>query len=175
MRSILACAFAVALLAGSAPSLAQTNSQTFVTVQPVGQWLASQFNGQPVTNDTGESIGNISDLLFDKSGRIANVVIGVGGFLGIGEKNVAMPFTALSVTADANGKRVVKVALSKDQLKAAPDFKATEKTVYMRAREQASEWGEKAVEKAGELKDKAGKKMDQMRSSEPRSEAPKNN
>jgi sporulation protein YlmC with PRC-barrel domain len=51
----------------------------FVTVQPTGQWLASQFMGQPVTNDAGENIGNISDLLFDKSGRIANVVIGVGG------------------------------------------------------------------------------------------------
>ena len=135
----LAAVFAVALLAGQSPGLAQTNAQAFVTVQPVGQSLTSQFIGQPITNATGETIGNVSDLLFDKSGRIVNVVIGVGGLLGIGEKNVAVPFTALSVTADANGKRVVKVALSKDQLKAAPDFKATEKTVYMRAREKGGE------------------------------------
>jgi sporulation protein YlmC with PRC-barrel domain len=139
MMARLAAALAMALLAGQASGLAQTNAQTFVTVQPIGQSLTSQFIGQPITNATGETIGNVSDLLFDKSGRIVNVVIGVGGLLGIGEKNVAVPFTALSVTADANGKRVIKVALSKDQLKAAPDFKATEKTVFMRAREKAGE------------------------------------
>jgi len=135
----LAAALAFAALAGPASSLAQTNAQTFVTVQPVGQSLTSQFIGQPISNNAGESIGNVSDLLFDKSGRIVNVVIGVGGILGIGEKSVAVPFTALSVTADADGKRVVKIPLSKDQLKAAPDFKATEKTVYMRAREKGGE------------------------------------
>ena len=136
MRWRLAAALVFAALAGPVSSLAQTNAQTFVTVQPVGQSLTSQFIGQPITNNAGESIGNVSDLLFDKSGRIVNVVIGVGGILGIGEKSVAVPFTALSVTADADGKRVVKIPLSKDQLKAAPDFKATEKTVYMRAREK---------------------------------------
>ena len=82
-------------------------------------------------------------------------MIGVGGFLGIGEKNVAMPYTALSITADANGKRVVKLAVSKEQLKAAPQFKATEKTVYMRAKEKAGEMGEKALERARELRDRA--------------------
>ena len=55
-----------------------------------------------VTNEAGESIGNVSDLLFDKSGRIVTVVIGVGGFLGIGEKSVAVPFASLTVAADAN-------------------------------------------------------------------------
>ena len=51
----------------------------FVTVQPPGQWLASQFLGKPVTNQAGETIGNINGLLSDKSGRIATAVIGVGG------------------------------------------------------------------------------------------------
>jgi len=125
--------------------------------------------GQLVTNDAGENIGSISDLLLDKSGGIANVVIGVGGFLGIGEKDVALPYTALSITADPDGKRVVKVAASKEQLKAAPDFKATEKTRYMRAKEQASEMGQKAVDTAKELKDKAARKIEDMKA------APKGN
>ena len=154
MRASVAVPFALALLAGSASGFAQSPKQ-FVTLQPAGQWLSSQFIGQPVSNDAGETVGNINDLLFDKGGRIVNVVIGVGGFLGIGEKNVAMPFTALSITADANGKRIVKLAVSKEQLKTAPDFKATEKTVYMRAKEKAGEMGEKALEKARELRDKA--------------------
>ena len=145
------------------PGFAQTGKDNFVTVQPAGKWLTSQFMGQLVTNDAGENIGSISDLLLDKSGRIANVVIGVGGFLGIGEKVVALPYTALSITADPDGKRVVKVAASKEQLKAAPDFKATEKTGYMRAKEQATEMGQKAVDKAKELKDKAARKIEDMR------------
>jgi hypothetical protein len=66
-----------------------------------------------------------------------------------------MAYTELSITADANGKRVVKLAVSKEQLKAAPDFKPTEKTVYMRAKEKAGEMGEQALERARELRDKA--------------------
>jgi len=155
MRASIAVPFALALLAGSASGFAQSTKDQFVTLQPAEQWLASQFIGHPISNDAGETVGNINDLLFDKGGRIVNVVIGVGGFLGIGEKNVAMPYTALSITADANGKRVLKLAVSKEQLMAAPDFKATEKTVYMRAKEKAGEMGEHALEKARELRDKA--------------------
>jgi hypothetical protein len=105
--------------------------------------------------------------LFDKSGRIANVVIGVGGFLGIGEKDVAIPYSALAITADGNGRRVIKVGLSRERLPTAPDFRATEKTTYMRAKEQAGDLGQKALDKATELKDKAGRKIEEMRGTEP--------
>jgi sporulation protein YlmC with PRC-barrel domain len=167
MKATLAAAFAGALLLGPASAYAQGTPPAFVTVQPSGQWLASQFIGQPVTNQAGERIGDINDLLFDKSGRIANVVIGVGGFLGMGEKNVALPYGDLAITADASGKRVVQIAASKDLLQSAPDFKATEKTVYMRAKERAGEFGQQAAEKAGELKYSAAKKIEDMRSSTP--------
>src|SRR5437899_9503399 len=110
MKAALTSVFVAALLLVPATGWAQTGkSETFVTVQPAGQWLVSQFIGQPVTNNAGEHVGDINDLLFDKSGQISTVVIGVGGFLGIGEKNVAIAFGSLSITADANGKRVVGV------------------------------------------------------------------
>jgi sporulation protein YlmC with PRC-barrel domain len=165
MKRTHAAIFATALLLAPASAVAQTAkpSGNFVTVQPADQWLATQFLGQAVTNAAGESIGDINDLLFDKTGRIANVVIGVGGFLGIGEKNVAIPYNTLQITADANGKRVVKVELSRERLNSAPDFKATEKTVYMRAKEQAGDIGQRAMDKAGELKDRAAKKIEEMR------------
>jgi sporulation protein YlmC with PRC-barrel domain len=157
-------ALAAALLLAPAAGLAQSGKgDSFLTVQPAGQWLASLFIGQPVTNSAGETIGNVNDILFDKGGRVANVVIGVGGFLGIGEKNVAVPYSTLAITADANGKRVIKAPLSKERLQAAPEFKPTEKTVFMRAREQASEIGQKAVDKASELKEKADRKIQDMR------------
>ena len=57
-----------------------------------GEWRASKVVGLSVYNNNNESIGSINDLLTDKSGSIKAVVIGVGGFLGVGEHLVAIPF-----------------------------------------------------------------------------------
>ena len=57
-----------------------------------GTWRASKLVGLNVYNDKNESLGSINDLLTDKSGNIKAVVIGVGGFLGVGEHLVAIPF-----------------------------------------------------------------------------------
>jgi sporulation protein YlmC with PRC-barrel domain len=54
-------------------------------------WRASKIAGLNVYNDSNESLGSINDLLMDKSGDIKAVVIGVGGFLGVGEHLVAVP------------------------------------------------------------------------------------
>src|SRR6201990_2717357 len=56
-----------------------------------GTWRASKLVGLNVYNDKNESVGSINDLLTDKSGNIKAVVIGVGGFLGVGEHLVAAP------------------------------------------------------------------------------------
>ena len=57
-----------------------------------GNWRGSKLVGLSVYNDANESLGSINDLLMDKSGNIKGVVIGVGGFLGVGEHLVALPF-----------------------------------------------------------------------------------
>ena len=57
-----------------------------------GNWRASKVVGLSVYNDKNESVGSINDLSTDKSGNIKAVVIGVGGFLGVGEHLVAVPF-----------------------------------------------------------------------------------
>jgi len=56
-----------------------------------GTWRASKMVGLNVYNDSNESLGSINDMLTDKSGNIKAVVIGVGGFLGVGEHLVAVP------------------------------------------------------------------------------------
>jgi sporulation protein YlmC with PRC-barrel domain len=56
-----------------------------------GTWRASKMVGLSVYNDNNESVGSINDLLTDKNGSIKAVVIGVGGFLGVGEHLVAIP------------------------------------------------------------------------------------
>jgi sporulation protein YlmC with PRC-barrel domain len=63
-----------------------------------GNWRASKIVGLSVYNDKNESLGSINDLLTDKSGNIKAVVIGVGGFLGVGEHLVAVPFDKVKFT-----------------------------------------------------------------------------
>jgi sporulation protein YlmC with PRC-barrel domain len=79
-----------------------------------GTWRSSKMVGLSVYNDNNESIGSVYELLADKSGNIKAVVIGVGGFLGVGEHLVAVPFdkvkwvtepVAYTGTAGATGNR----------------------------------------------------------------------
>ena len=170
MRVVGALALAAAPLAGQTLAHAAGSSSAnipFVAQQSADEWLARVFIGQVVHNVTGEAIGDINDLVFNRKGQISAVVIGVGGFLSIGEKAVGVPYSALTFNVGKNGERVVVLALSKQDLKLAPEFKATEKTVYMRAKDQAIEMGHKTVDKAVELKDQAAQKIDDMKKSEP--------
>lgn len=57
-----------------------------------GNWRASKVVGLNVYNEKNESLGSINDILMDKNGDIKAVVLGVGGFLGVGEHLVAVPF-----------------------------------------------------------------------------------
>jgi hypothetical protein len=81
---------------------------------------ASKLIGTTVQNDANESIGKINELILSKGGKVAAVVVGVGGFLGMGEREVAMNFEALRLAQDSNGKFLVVFNATKDQLKVAP-------------------------------------------------------
>ena len=63
-----------------------------------GNWRTSKLVGLSVYNDNNESLGSINDLLADKNGDIKAVVLGVGGFLGVGEHLVAVPFDKVKFT-----------------------------------------------------------------------------
>src|SRR2546423_4127059 len=65
-----------------------------------GNWRASKVVGLNVYNDKNESVGSINDLLTDKNGKIVAVVIGVGGFLGVGEHLVAIPFEKVKFSTE---------------------------------------------------------------------------
>src|SRR5881392_4013294 len=65
-----------------------------------GNWRASKLVGLNVYNDSNESLGSINDLLTDKSGNVKAVVIGVGGFLGVGEHLVAVAFDKVKFVDD---------------------------------------------------------------------------
>ena len=67
-------------------------SGNFMTQMQPNHWQASNLEGLNVYNNNNENIGDISELIVDESGKIQAVVIGVGGFLGLGERSVAVPF-----------------------------------------------------------------------------------
>ena len=80
-----------------APAAATTTTTTTAS----GEWRASKMAGLKIYNDANESIGSINDLLMDKSGAIKIAVIGVGGFLGMGEHLVAVPYDKLKFVNEA--------------------------------------------------------------------------
>jgi hypothetical protein len=169
----LAGALALATAPPFGTALAQTTTAPgpaarFITQQPDNEWLARVFLGQAVHNVAGDTIGDINDLVFDRQGHISTAVIGVGGFLSIGEKSVGVPFSALTFKVGGNGERIIVVALSKQELTQAPDFKATEKTTFDRMKDKASDLGHKAADKAVDLKDQAARKIDDMKKGDPK-------
>ena len=105
----------------STKSLEQ-NAQ-FLNEQKSDDVLASTIIGQPAVNGQDEGIGEVNDLVTDRSGKILAALIGVGGFLGIGEKDVAVRFEDLKLARDENNNVKVVLNLSKETLAAAPDYK----------------------------------------------------
>jgi PRC-barrel domain len=131
----------------------------FFTEQPTGERLARVFLGNDVQNAVGERVGDIHDFLFDDTGRITLVVLGVGGFLGIGEKIVAVPFSACTFGFDHGGARIISIELGKDALMQAPAFNATEKTILDSVKDKAADLGHKTADKAAELREQAARKI----------------
>jgi len=75
-------------------------SGRFITEQQTNQWRASRLIGIDVYGADNQKIGDINEVLVDRQGNADAVVVGVGGFLGIGEKNVALPFSAFEWQMD---------------------------------------------------------------------------
>ena len=107
----------------SASSGMTTSGAKFVSTQSPDQFLASKFKGTDVVGSDDKKIGDVSDMLFDKEGKIEAFVISVGGFLGVGSKDVALAPTAFEIVKGKDGSAdKLKLAMSKDELKQAQNF-----------------------------------------------------
>ena len=113
-KHMAACLVTLALLA--APALAQTSSGTaspsaaassgkFLSEEKPNQWRASKLVGVDVYGPNKEKVGDINEVLIDRNGKAEAIVIGVGGFLGIGEKDVAVPFDQVRWSDNPNDVR----------------------------------------------------------------------
>jgi sporulation protein YlmC with PRC-barrel domain len=132
-----ACILAAALAA--APAFAQTTapaptapmSSTVTTPGGViysvpmsaGEWRSSDLVGKSVYNTANERIGEIEDIIVSSDGRVAAAIVGVGGFLGMGERKVALSYPTLQMMRESNGAVKPVVNASKELLRDAPEYK----------------------------------------------------
>ncbi|WP_454848363.1 PRC-barrel domain-containing protein [Rhizobium binxianense] len=104
---------------------AQAGGGSYLTEQSADQISANTYIGQSVYNSNNESIGNVNDLIMKKDGGLVAAVVGVGGFLGIGEKNVAVPMEKITVAQNTqDGSVKLTTSETAESLKAAPEFKS---------------------------------------------------
>jgi len=82
---------------------------------------ASELIGTTVVNTTNERVGDVNDVILTKDGKVAAVVLGIGGFLGIGERDVAVDFSSLRLAQDRD-RTVLTINATKDVLKNAPEW-----------------------------------------------------
>jgi sporulation protein YlmC with PRC-barrel domain len=137
IRKLLITTAAAALMAGgafaqtaapapAAPPAAEAPAMKTPVATAEGQ-LVSNLIGETVYNGTGdnaENIGDVNDLVIGANGAVDQIIVGVGGFLGIGEKDVALDYKTAE-WAEKNGDRWLVVGMSKEELESAPAFDRT--------------------------------------------------
>lgn len=124
--------------ASPAPSADQPAGEApFITEQKSSQTLASSIMGMSIHNGTGKDakdIGKVTDLILDKDHKLTGVVVGVGGFLGIGQKDVGIPWSKVQdIDPEA---QVAIVDMSKEALEKAPPFTSIEEKKAQEKQEQ---------------------------------------
>ena len=128
----------LAVLMLAAPAFAQTTTPPPAAppapaTSPSGQpmWYSHQAEemrvskliGTKVVNTANETIGDINEIVLGKDGKVAAMIVGVGGFLGMGEREVAMSFDAFRMSRDSGNNLVLTVNATKDVLKGAPEWR----------------------------------------------------
>jgi len=109
----------------TAPAAGTTGpEQTIIPEQAETQLLAADLMGASVFGPDGKEVGAVEDLILDEQQKITGVVVGVGGFLGIGKKEVGLNWEQAKLVESADtGTKMITIGLTKADLEAAPDFK----------------------------------------------------
>ena len=114
-------ATAVAVLIAVPYMASPATAAPFMVTLPGNTIPVSEYYKEDVYDSHDSKIGDIKDVLLDKSGHVAAVILGVGGFLGIDEKDVAVPFSDIRVT-EKDSKRYLVMDTTKDALQGAKGY-----------------------------------------------------
>lgn len=99
-----------------------TAAASFIGEQQDGNWLTSSLIGLEVTNPEGETLGKVAALEIGPDGQVVSVVIEAGGFLGMGARQVAVPYEAVQHVTVTPGEHQLILAATAEDLESAPDF-----------------------------------------------------
>jgi hypothetical protein len=124
MKKLVAAAALVPLMAF--PAFAQDDAKMRTAQDGNTQTMSDEISASALLNENvinanNETIGDVNDVLLSKNGKVSTVIVGVGGFLGMGEKNVALTFDQLKFTNNGNDLVVTSDA-TKESLQAAPAY-----------------------------------------------------
>lgn len=108
------------------PEVAAKPVEGQITMQSDETILTSDLIDGQIENAAGEAVGKVKDVIVSLDGSVEGVVIGVGGFLGMGEKSVAIEMSSLSVAADEEGNAKLVTAATREDLEAAQAFVTVE-------------------------------------------------
>jgi sporulation protein YlmC with PRC-barrel domain len=122
MKRSLTVLAAGALLASSAAFAVSAAKADVMTTVPSSSFTVTDWYKQDVYDQSNTKIGQIMDVLVGQDGQVSALIVGVGGFLGAGEKDVAVSFNTVKATKKDN-KIYLTMNTTKDALKAAPGFK----------------------------------------------------
>ena len=122
MKRYLSVLSAGALLASSAAFAVPAAKADVMTTVPSSSLTVTDWYKQDVYDPSNTKIGQIMDVLVGQDGQVSALIVGVGGFLGAGEKDVAVSFNTVKATMKDN-KVYLTMNTTKDALKAAPGFK----------------------------------------------------
>jgi sporulation protein YlmC with PRC-barrel domain len=138
-RHILSRAAIIAGLALTPAALTSSaQALSFVATQAAGEQSTSSIIGLRIENSGGDKLGDINYLVLDNAGKVSTVVIGVGGFLGVGEKNVGVPYGELKFS-DKDGHQIAVIDATKDALSSAPNYVWTEKSAMEKIEDRAAD------------------------------------
>jgi sporulation protein YlmC with PRC-barrel domain len=147
-------------------------TESSAALTPDRPTLVSVFIGGSVYSSEdpeSDSIGEINDLVVNEEGSITHAIVGVGGFLGIGEKDVAVPFDELKVVEEDGNVRLIYAA-TREQLEAAP---ALDRTAYRRLEHPADQEAAENIQPAAEPADSAEQQAATAETQQPAAEAAK--
>ncbi len=173
LNSVSKLTLALLLVAAPASLSAQTNEPTLppvaevetkkdaqppvkpvqgqITKQSENTVLASELLGAAVKSPDEKSIGSINDVIVTVDGAVEGVVIGVGGFLGIGEKDVAVQLAAISLETTESGQATFILNATKQDLEAAPAFKSAEQQVAEKRLDELAKQQQNAINQGTQL------------------------
>jgi hypothetical protein len=132
---VIAATLTFAVSGASSEELKETANQVAdaPSVVVIGSRQAQGILGKEVRSKTGENMGRLVDVVVDRRGQPRAAVIDFGGFLGVGSRKIAIDWNALRFETDENNRDVVIVELTRDQVKAAPEYREKRTVIVLGA------------------------------------------